>query len=112
MLERRLRRFLTCSGRVIRIDQNTEDVRRGGFTRVCIDLDLIKALSSSVSLDKVCLRVEYEGLELICFLCGKFGHRKDSCPMITTAVSDTDKVPSSPTHLTSDMPYGTPLQPP
>ncbi|KAA3462487.1 reverse transcriptase [Gossypium australe] len=99
-----------CVGRVIRIDWNTEDVQRGGFARVCIDLDLTKPSCSSVRLGKVCQRVEYDGLQLICFQCGKFGHRKDSCPMSTTATSGTDKVLSSPTHVALDMPLEMPLQ--
>ncbi|MBA0877096.1 hypothetical protein Goshw_011619 [Gossypium schwendimanii] len=45
-------RIVSCVGRVIRIDRNTEDVQRGGFARVCIDLDLTKPLCSLVSLRK------------------------------------------------------------
>ncbi|KAK5776422.1 hypothetical protein PVK06_044381 [Gossypium arboreum] len=84
-------RIVSCVGRVICIDWNTEDVQRGGFARVCIDLDLTKLSCSSVSL-------------------GKFGHRKDSCPMSTIAASGTDKVLSSSTHVASDMPSKMPLQ--
>ncbi|MBA0805386.1 hypothetical protein Gohar_004904 [Gossypium harknessii] len=102
--------IVSCVGRVIRIDRNTEDVQRGGFARVCIDLDLTKPLCSFVSLGKGCRRVEYNGLQLIYFYCGKFGHRKDSCPMSTTADSDSDKVLSSLTHVASDMPSEMPLQ--
>ncbi|PPR84330.1 hypothetical protein GOBAR_AA36382 [Gossypium barbadense] len=87
-------RIVSCVGRVICIDWNTEDVQRGGFARVCIDLDLTKLSCSSVSLGK----------------CGKFGHRKDSCPMSTIAASGTDKVLSSSTHVASDMPSKMPLQ--
>ena len=25
-------------------------------------------------------RVEYEGIHLICFGCGKYGHKKEACP--------------------------------
>ncbi|MBA0610321.1 hypothetical protein Godav_011185 [Gossypium davidsonii] len=65
-------RIASCVGRLIHIDRNTEDVRRGRF-------------------------------------CGKFGHREDSCSMSTIAATDTDKVPSSSTHVESDMPLITPL---
>ncbi|MBA0846287.1 hypothetical protein Goarm_022430 [Gossypium armourianum] len=60
-------RIASCVGRLIHIDRNTEDVRRGGFAGVCIDLDLTKPFCSSISLRKVCQHVEYEGLQLICF---------------------------------------------
>ena len=35
-----------------------------------------------IRIGKQLQRVEYEGLSLICFLCGKVGHWKDSCPSI------------------------------
>lgn len=104
-------RIASCLGWVIRIDRNTKDVQRGRFASVCIDLDLTKPLCSSISLGNVCQFVEDERLQLICFQCGKLGYRKDSCPMSTAVAFDTNKVTSSLTHVTLDMPLETPLQP-
>ncbi|XVF38342.1 hypothetical protein REPUB_Repub20aG0093200 [Reevesia pubescens] len=66
-------------GKVIRLDRNTEEALRGRFARVCIELDLTKPLISKIKLGKRLQNVEYGGIHLICFGCGKVGHRQDSC---------------------------------
>lgn len=32
-------------------------------------------------------QIQYEGLQDICFTCGKYGHKEIKCPLITTKVS-------------------------
>ena len=39
--------------------------------------------------------MEYEGLNLICFLCGKAGHRKDSCPIVVPVTTEDLNAPVS-----------------
>ncbi|OMO77876.1 Zinc knuckle CX2CX4HX4C [Corchorus capsularis] len=59
-------------------------------------------------------KVEYEGLHLICFGCGQFGHRKDACslniPNATAAATNVDSNVSrqGPTHEegSSDAGFG------
>ncbi|TYG90043.1 hypothetical protein ES288_A12G151900v1 [Gossypium darwinii] len=46
-------RIVSCVGRVICIDWNTEDVQRGGFARVCIDLDLTKLSKDSCPMSTI-----------------------------------------------------------
>ncbi|OMO90964.1 reverse transcriptase [Corchorus capsularis] len=82
-----VRRIASTVGRVIRLDKTTETVDRGGFARVCVDLDLTAPLKSFVHIGDLIQRVEYEGLHLICFSCGQFGHRKDACSMSPTMSS-------------------------
>uniref|UniRef100_A0A5K1DET1 CCHC-type domain-containing protein n=1 Tax=Nymphaea colorata TaxID=210225 RepID=A0A5K1DET1_9MAGN len=77
-----LRRIAAMVGWVVRLDDTTANVMRGSFARVCVELDLSKPLRPSLWLGKFRQRVEYEGLQLICFHCGRFGHKKEDCSMI------------------------------
>ncbi|KAI5672939.1 hypothetical protein M9H77_13303 [Catharanthus roseus] len=58
-------------GKAVKIDSTTMGVARGRYARVCITL-----LGHSQTL-------EYECLYLICFECGEYDHRADSCPKNT-----------------------------
>lgn len=55
-------------------------------------------LSSDGTLSGV-YNVEYEGLHLVCFKCGRFGHRRDECPLEadqrTMAVTSQDGEPQN-----------------
>lgn len=68
-------------GKTIKMDYATSLVSRGKFARLCVEVDITKPLLSKFDLtDKVC-KIEYEGLYLVCFKCGKYGHRDEGCPM-------------------------------
>ncbi|KAJ1406797.1 Zinc finger, CCHC-type [Sesbania bispinosa] len=80
-------------GHTVKIDPNTlrqyEDevgtgmmTERGKFARICVEVDLRKVLISRFRLNGRVYHVEYEGLHLICFNCGRFGHRKECCPLL------------------------------
>lgn len=66
-------------GKPIKVDYATDNMARGRYARVCIELDLSKALVSKVWVAKAWQNVEYENLSLVCFQCGKIGHRRDQC---------------------------------
>lgn len=42
---------------------------------MCVEVDLRKVFIPSFELNGVVYRVEYEGLHLVCFDCGCYGHR-------------------------------------
>lgn len=75
-----IRQIGSAFGEVIRIDYNTESGDRGKFTRLAVNLDLTKPLVSKVQVDGQVIYAEYEGLPLICFHCGRYGHLKEGCP--------------------------------
>lgn len=63
------------------MDYATDTVVRGRYARVCIELELSKALVTRVWVAKAWQTMEYENLDLVCFTCGLIGHRKDQCLM-------------------------------
>lgn len=57
---------------------------RGSFARICVEVDLRKTLVAKFEFHDVTYKVEYEGLNQICFHCGRFGHRLEICPLVIT----------------------------
>ncbi|KAL4335546.1 hypothetical protein GQ457_07G011820 [Hibiscus cannabinus] len=73
------RRIAAVLGRVVRVDYNTKGGDRGKFARLAVMLDLTKPLRSCIGIDGFIQRLEYEGLQNICFGCGTYGHAKEHC---------------------------------
>lgn len=69
-------------------------VTKGRFARVCVEIDLTKPLVAKFWLDKRWYSVEYEGLHLICYKCGRYGHGLKSCPFVQNQVGDKSHVAS------------------
>lgn len=67
----------------------TKATTRGRFARVCIELELNKPLCSYYCMRGKAWRLQYEGHHDLCFLCGKYGHKEEIYPLLTT------KAPSS-----------------
>lgn len=65
--------------RAIRVDDTTREAYHGRYARVCVKVDLNKPLIPSITVLGKKQLVEYEGLHLICFACGWYGHRDASC---------------------------------
>ena len=66
-------------GPVLRIDAHTASNVRGRFARLCVQVNLDKPLINSIQIGKMAQKVQYEGLNSLCFACGHMGHRKESC---------------------------------
>lgn len=62
-------------GKTIKVDKTTNTTQRARYARVCIEMDLAQPLVLSVSVFENPQTVEFEGLHLICFNCGKYGHK-------------------------------------
>lgn len=75
-------------GKTLKVDMNTIEnleadvtrVQRGRFARICVEIDLQKKLVPRVICQAALFNIEYEGLGMICFGCGRYGHRKEICP--------------------------------
>ncbi|XP_072084617.1 uncharacterized protein [Arachis hypogaea] len=67
-------------GTMLKIDQTTSIHSRGKFSHLYMEVDLQNQLVPATKVLGKEFKVEYEGLHLIYFGCGKFGHKIDSCP--------------------------------
>ncbi|KAJ1382865.1 hypothetical protein SESBI_43849 [Sesbania bispinosa] len=67
-------------GTMLKIDETTSIHTCGRFTRICIDVDLSYQLIPYFNALGHTFKVEYEGLHMICFECGKYGHKMDFYP--------------------------------
>lgn len=67
-------------GKVIKIDTTTAKAARGKFIRMCVEIDLSKPLLSKFWLKGKVWKIQYEGLRLICYNCGKINHKEEDCP--------------------------------
>ncbi|CAN1189172.1 hypothetical protein LINPERHAP2_LOCUS39736 [Linum perenne] len=97
-----LRRIGDKIGQLVRIDPTTLAMERGNYARICVRVDLSKKLLSKYKLLHKIRRVEYEGLHVICFKCGIYGHTIDLCPSAKATESaehDKELVHSNPLFL-------------
>ncbi|XP_028789610.1 uncharacterized protein LOC114745620 [Neltuma alba] len=100
-------------GRTLRVDMNTianleesrAKVERGRFARICVEVDLQKKLIPRIICTSALFNVEYEGLNLICFECGRYGHTRDACPWKPSSQKVPETAPK-----TSDQPRMSPAK--
>lgn len=68
-------------GKTIKIDRSTSIHDKGGFARICVEVDLHhKPLLPAFNILGEEKQIVYEGLHLVCFGCGKYGHEEHGCP--------------------------------
>ena len=67
-------------GNVLRIDSYTAMEARGKYARLCIQVDVNKPLINIVIIGRFEQGVTYEGIQRLCFSCGRVGHKADSFP--------------------------------
>ncbi|KAJ8443224.1 hypothetical protein Cgig2_017217 [Carnegiea gigantea] len=81
-------------GRVIKLNNTMANVERGQFTRLCAEIDIMKPLLSKFRLNGHIWKIQYEGLCMIYFNCGKQGHKEERCPLKTVAQEGNSVVSS------------------
>ncbi|XP_019171914.1 PREDICTED: uncharacterized protein LOC109167348 [Ipomoea nil] len=74
-----LRKLGNRIGRIVGVDQATSQVSRGMFARFCVELDMRKPLVSKFTYAGKVRYVAYEGMHMVCFACGLYGHEKEAC---------------------------------
>ncbi|XP_024038245.1 uncharacterized protein LOC112097293 [Citrus clementina] len=66
-------------GTVIKIDSTTASSTRGRFSHLAVSISLTRPLVSQFELDGKIQKVEYKGLPIICYKCGRYGHSSNKC---------------------------------
>ncbi|KAI9120919.1 hypothetical protein K1719_007952 [Acacia pycnantha] len=66
-------------GKIIKIDRSTSIYDKGEFARICVEVDLQKPLLPAFTTFGVDKQIVYEGLHLVCFCCGIYGHTQEQC---------------------------------
>lgn len=89
-------------GSVVKVDKLTLSQIRGQFARLCIEVDLNKPLIPFVAVEGCKYGVVYEGISMICFNCGCFGHVKTNCAFKKPDEQPGTEVPVNP--VTNNVP--------
>jgi len=66
-------------GNVLRVDSHIAMETRGRYARICVQVDVDKSLATAVLIGKFKQPICYEGLQRLCFSCGRIGHLKENC---------------------------------
>lgn len=90
-----LKQIGSTIGTVLRIDTHTAVEARGRYARLCVQLDVNKPLITSIQIGDFKQSVSYEGLQRLCFSCGRLGHRKEACPYTIRPVASPSDSPRS-----------------
>lgn len=69
-------------GAPIKVDQNTLNMNRGRFARVCVQINLNVPIEGKFNLNGSWYKVEYEGPHVLCVACRCYGHVARACPTI------------------------------
>lgn len=78
-------------GPVLRIDAHTATESRGRFARICVQINFDKSLIKLIKIGGIKQTVQCEGLNSLCFSCGRVGHKLESCPYTTRSSVKEDE---------------------
>nr|XP_023881793.1 uncharacterized protein LOC111994167 [Quercus suber]POE73841.1 uncharacterized protein CFP56_26818 [Quercus suber] len=84
-----LREIRNSIGKVLRIDIHTAMEARGKYVRMCIQIDINKPLIDTILIGLFEQAVSYEGIQKLCFSCGRFGHLKEAYPYTVCKSKDS-----------------------
>lgn len=75
-----LRELGQAIGPVLRVDTHTAAETRGHFARICVQINFEKPLIKLIRIGGIEQPVLYEGINSLCFSCGRVGHKAEGCP--------------------------------
>ena len=66
-------------GKLLKIDAITNAAIRGRYARVCVQMNTTHPLPKRVRIGSFWQDIVYENLHVLCFHCGRIGHRETHC---------------------------------
>lgn len=67
-------------GPLPRIDGWTTTGMRANYARMCVQVNVNEPLPNHIRIGAWKQRIQYEGVQTLCFQCGVMGHKKENCP--------------------------------
>lgn len=78
---------------LLRMDICTQNTKRGQYVRLCIQVQIDQPMLTSIYTSNHQRRILYEGINLLCYQCGRVGHSS-----LNSAYKNMIIQPMSPTH--------------
>lgn len=75
-----LQRVRNLIGKTLKVDSTTLQASRGRFACVCVEVDLCYPLESAYHLKRRSWKLQYKGLQVVCYKCGCYDHGTVVCP--------------------------------
>ena len=66
-------------GKLLKVDAITSAAIRGRFARVCVQINIPNPLPKHVKIGSFWQDIVYENLPMLCYNCGRIGHRETHC---------------------------------
>lgn len=67
--------------KTLKVHFKTQSRDTGHFARICVGVDLTKKLRPDFIILGERYGIQYEGIHLVCFNCGVYGHKLEDCPL-------------------------------
>ncbi|KAI9117849.1 hypothetical protein K1719_011264 [Acacia pycnantha] len=77
-------------GKMIKVDRSTSIYDKGGFARICVEIDLKQPLIPTYMVFGEERPIIYEGLYQVRLECGKYGHTKQGYPLRQNETPDQE----------------------
>ena len=71
-------------GKLLKVDAITSAAIRGRYARVCVQINIANPLPKRVKIGSFWQDIVYENLPMLCYKCGRIGHRELQCPETNT----------------------------
>lgn len=80
---------------MLKIDRLTSIHSQGQYVRICVEIDIEQPLKSFILIRGHKLLLEFEGLHLTRFHCGRYGHKSSQCAELFGSDKGKEKVQES-----------------